>query len=237
MNDTQRAGSIVDLDVRTTAGVVYRGLQRDVLTGWFDAGAHLNERELTDRYGVSRTPLREALKELVRQGLAVAVPYRGVFVKEVSLDFARDVYEMRSGLDGIAGYHAATRATRHELDVLQGVFQRIEERSEPVADEVGQRERRDDILLLNSEFHRRVAAAAHNELLLAKHDELWVSISLVRSRVWKTDVRTRSSLEEHAELLDALSRRQPLRARTLFEAHAMRAWNFVADAFAARSRG
>src|SRR5690606_19689286 len=152
--------------------------KRDVLTGYFRPSEKLVERELTERYGVSRTPLREALKELVRSRLAVTVPYRGVFVRTVSFDFAREVYEMRAGLDGIAGYHAATRATPRELDRLADICAVIGERSEPVEDPEEQQSRRNDILLLNADFHRAVAQMAHNSVLLEKHDELWSSVSL-----------------------------------------------------------
>jgi len=215
---------------RTTAGLVFDLLKRDVLTGHYQPAEKLVERDLTERYGVSRTPLREALKELVRSRLAVTVPYRGVFVREVSFEFAREVYEMRAGLDGLAGFHAATRATALELDRLGELYARIDERSEPVDDPSEQQLRRDDILLLNTRFHRAIAETAHNRVLLEKHDELWVSVSLVRSSVWRTDVRTQSSREEHAEILAALTKRDARLARDLCELHADKAWSFVARA-------
>lgn len=222
---------------RTTAELVFERLKRDVLTGRFAPGEQLVERDLTERYGVSRTPLREALKELVRSRLAVTVPYRGAFVRPVSLDFAREVYEMRSGLDGLAGMHAATRATRDQLDRLVELFAGIDERSTPVDDADEGRERREDILLLNSRFHRTIAEAAHNGVLLKQHDELWVGVSLVRSTVWRTDVRTQSSRAEHAEILAALADRDPERARRLCEGHSARAWSFVERALEARAGG
>jgi DNA-binding GntR family transcriptional regulator len=217
---------------RTAAELTFERLKRDVLTGRFAPATRLVERDLTERYGVSRTPLREALKGLVRSQLAVTVPYRGVFVREVSVSFAREVYEMRSGLDGLAGFHAATRATTGQLDRLAELFARIDERSRPVDDARERQARREDILLLNSQFHRTIAEAAHNGFLLEKHDELWISVSLVRSRVWRTDVRTQSSREEHAEILAALAARRPRRARELCERHSSRAWSFVAEAMA-----
>lgn len=215
---------------RTTAELVFDRLKRDVLTGQFRPGEKLVERELTERYGVSRTPLREALKELVRSRLAITVPYRGVFVRQVSFDFAREVYEMRAGLDGIAGFHAATRATRSELKRLGEVCARIALLSEPVEDPDEQQERRNEILLLNMQFHRIVAEMAHNGVLLEKHDELWSSVSLVRQSVWRTGARTESSLEEHEEILDALTRRDAELARNLCERHVEKAWSFVSEA-------
>lgn len=213
---------------RTTAELVFDRLKRDVLTGYFRPSEKLVERELTERYGVSRTPLREALKELVRSRLAVTVPYRGVFVRTVSFDFAREVYEMRAGLDGIAGYHAATRATPRELDRLADICAVIGERSEPVEDPEEQQSRRNDILLLNADFHRAVAQMAHNSVLLEKHDELWSSVSLVRQTVWRTDLRTESSRDEHLEILAALRDRDAALARDLCERHAQLAWGYVA---------
>jgi DNA-binding GntR family transcriptional regulator len=222
------AGGHVNL---TTADLVYSWLKRDVLTGHFRPGERLVERELTERYQVSRTPLREALKELVRSQLAVTVPYRGVVVRQVSLDFAREVYELRAGLDSMAAALAASRATRTELKRLADIYHGIDELSDPVTDENEQQLRRDQIMLLNGEFHRTIAQAAHNALILAKHDEIWVSISLVRSGVWKTDTRTQSSREEHADILHALEARSVEQARQLCARHAELAWGFVAAAF------
>jgi len=216
---------------RTTADLVFSMLKRDVLTGHFKPGERLVERDLSERYQVSRTPLREALKELVRSQLAVTIPYRGVVVREVSFDFAREVYELRSGLDALAGELAAQRATRAELQRLRELYEDIDELSRPVANGSEQQSRRDRILLLNTEFHRAIAQSARNTLLLAKHDELWASISLVRSAVWRTGARTQSSREEHAAILDALENRDAARARELCAEHAARAWEFVSKAF------
>ena len=209
-------------------------LRDEILAGELKPGERLNEIGIAERYGVSRTPLREALKELVRSRLAITVPYRGVFVRQVSFDFAREVYEMRAGLDGIAGFHAATRATRSELRRLGEVCARIASLSEPVEDPDEQQERRNEILLLNMQFHRIVAEMAHNGVLLEKHDELWSSVSLVRQSVWRTGARTESSLEEHEEILDALTRRDAELARDLCERHVEKAWSFVSEAARAR---
>ncbi|HET8986416.1 MAG TPA: GntR family transcriptional regulator, partial [Trueperaceae bacterium] len=197
----------------------------------FRPGERLVERDLTERYEVSRTPLREALKELVRSQLAVTVPYRGVVVRQVSLGFAREVYELRAGLDSMAAALAAARATRTELDRLRGIYDAIDKLSEPVPDESELQSRRDQIMLLNGEFHRTIAQATHNALILAKHDELWVSISLVRSAVWQTAARTQSSREEHAAILEAIATRSVDTARKLCALHADRAWEYVRAAF------
>src|SRR5690606_21621463 len=119
----------------TTADLVFSWLKRDVLTGHFRPGERLVERDLTERYQVSRTPLREALKALVRSQRAVTVPERGVMVRQVSLAFAREVYELRSGLDSMAAALAAKRATPTEIDRMRPIFHGIDELSEPVSDE------------------------------------------------------------------------------------------------------
>lgn len=215
---------------RTTAEYVLELLTRDILTGRFKPGEQLVERELTERYGVSRTPLREALRSLVRSQLAVTVPYHGVYVREISFDFAREVYELRVGMDRVAGYHAATRATARQLRELREIYEAINERSQPVEGDLAQQARRDEILLLNNRFHRKITEASHNELLLAKLDELWASINLVRYGSWRTDARTESSKEEHGEILAALVDRQPDRAAALCADHAWLAWLFVSSA-------
>lgn len=209
---------------RTTAEWVVERLTDDILTGQLAPGSKLVERDLAERYGVSRTPLREALNQLVLHQLATAEAYRGVFVRKVDVPFARDVYEVRSALEGLAGKLAAERATKDEIRRIETHFRNIELLSRLQGSDQGVR---DDIMRNNTRFHRSIAAAAHNALLLGKIEEVWASVSLVRFYVWQSEDRIESSLLEHAEMLDALRRRDAERMQILCAQHAVKAWLHV----------
>lgn len=204
---------------KTASEFVFEQLRRDIVTGHLQPGQRLVERELTDRYAVSRTPLREALKRLVTAGLAINIPYRGVVIRQLSYGFARDLYDLRLGVEGLASYLAALRATATELGDLRGLYDRINNASERGA--------RDEVLVLNLEFHNTIARASHNTLLVDKVDELWASINLVRASAWQGTSRTQSSRREHKLILDAILARDPEAARHATEIHIRSSWQLV----------
>lgn len=204
---------------KTTSDLVFEQLRREIVTGHLKPGQRLVERDLTERYSVSRTPLRDALKRLVAAGLAINIPYRGVIIRQLSHGFARDLYDLRLGTEGIASYLAALRATPAELENLQQIFGCIEQASEAGA--------RDEVLVLNLEFHRAIARATHNALLIDKVDELWTSINLVRASAWHGTSRSHSSSREHRLILDAILARDPEGARHATESHIRSSWELV----------
>lgn len=211
---------------RTTAELVLAKLKDEILTGKLPPGTKLNERQLTERYEVSRTPLREALQLLVRSQLAVNIPYRGVFVQKVSFGFARNIYEVRAGLEGLAGALAAERASRLDVARLSDLYEKIEELT-PLA--LKNQSARDEIMRLNTQFHRVIAASTRNPVLATKIEELWISVNLVRFTVWQTDNRIDSSLQEHRAILEAVKARDSELARALCYSHSLKAWEHVAN--------
>lgn len=212
---------------RTTAEVVFEALKHDVISGYFQGGDRLIERDLTARYQVSRTPLRQALQELVRSGLAVAIAYRGVFVREISPSFARDVYELRANLDAMAGFYAAKRASDAELQELRKIADEVSFVSDVEDGPVSDIALIDEILALNAEFHKGIALASGNALLVEKLEELWTSINLMRYRSWRSGERAKNSRDEHLAIMRALEARNAELASNLCKLHALEAWSFV----------
>lgn len=204
---------------RTLAEVVFDQLKFEVVTGRLKAGDRLIERDLTERFNVSRTPIRQALKQLVHSGLAVAIPYRGVIVRTLSYDYARDVYDIRLGLEGTAAYLAAERATEDDMRSIKSIWRDIDQAVKDGA--------RDNVLVLNSQFHSAIARATDNELLVTRVDELWISINLARAAAWKDNSRSGSSNDEHKDILEAVLERNPEQARLAMETHIRASWRLV----------
>lgn len=141
----------------TVAGEVYRRLRQQLLLGAWTPGARLREVELAERFGVSRTPVREAVRRLLQEGLLEDRPTQGVRVREPDLAAALDAYAVREQLEGMAARLAAERADGDARVGLGALLDEVE--ASAAHDEAAQVE-------ADLAFHRRVAELAGNEPLL-----------------------------------------------------------------------
>lgn len=204
---------------KTMSEVIFERLKWEIVTGHLQPGERLVERDLTERFQVSRTPMREALKQLVRTQLAVDIPYRGVVVRTLGYEFAHHIYDLRLGMEGLSAYLAAERGSDEEFREMQRIFEQID-----AAADAGDR---DQSLVLNSEFHAAIAQATHNPLLVERVDELWTHINVVRGAAWVGNTRTDPSREEHKAVMEAILARDPLAARAAMEVHIGNSWRLV----------
>lgn len=113
-------------DYRSLHQVVESNLRRDIIDGVFSPGTHLLERELVERYGVSRGPIREVLRALEVQGLLVRTRGKGVSVAELSLDEMSEVYEMRIALEGLAARLAVEAADQVGIEQVRVAYDRLQ---------------------------------------------------------------------------------------------------------------
>jgi DNA-binding GntR family transcriptional regulator len=182
------------------------------------AGAKLNERELTARLHISRTPLREAIKMLAAEGLIQLVPNRGAFVAQPSADEVEDMLEAMGALEAICGELACTRATDAEIAVIRQAHDRMARAYE--------RRDRHSYFKLNQEIHHRIALASRNATLQRLHETLNARLYRVRFMSNKTD-RWQTAVEEHAAIAGALERRDVQAVRRLLREHLGHTWKKV----------
>jgi len=202
------AAAIEMLRANSLATLAQRELERQIISGELAVGAKLNESDIAAALGVSRGPVREAFRALDQAGLVRVEKNRGVFVRQVSLEEANEIYEVRAALEGLIGRLAAQRATSDEIDRLRGVVRRMQamERSRRAA----------AYYPLNVEFHELLAQAAHNAALLANYRRVVNQLDLYRR-----ETLTRSaenipiSTVEHREIVDAVAARDADRAERL----------------------
>jgi DNA-binding GntR family transcriptional regulator len=140
---------------RSSAGRAYDVLKRQLLRGTIKPGQRIVVEEVCSRLGVSRTPVREALVALDREGLVQTVPRRGYFAREISFREALDAYQLRMILEPIATALAARRIGQKELDVLR----RLIDSSAGGTSDIG------TLLEMNRSFHVLIAKSAGNERL------------------------------------------------------------------------
>lgn len=189
---------------------IFELLEKAVLDRSLPPGTHLIEETLAAQLGVSRTPVREAVKMLAQAGWVELHPHSGAHVRYLSVREACGVFEVREALEERAAGLAAERATDEELARLAEILERGEETasSEPDPKELAR---------LNSDFHGALGSAAHNNLLTG------LLIDLEKKVRWHFEevasVRGASSWTEHRKILDALRRRDSERARELMVTH------------------
>ena len=134
---------------------VYQGLKSQIILLEQKPGAVIREKEIMEVFGVSRTPVREALMRLEFDGLVRIVPNVGTFVEEVSFQQLKDVFEIRSHLVQLTGKLAAARISREELDEIR---QRI--------DAMRSTQDTKDLMRLDGEIHAIINKSTRNELLI-----------------------------------------------------------------------
>jgi DNA-binding GntR family transcriptional regulator len=192
-------------------------LREAILDGEFDPGTWLRQQQLADELGVSQMPIREALKELVAQGLAEHIPYRGVRVREYSADDIADIYEIRAFLEAMAARVAAERIMPEELEELRAVTSRMEGCSIPEE----RREHRE----LNSRFHEVVFTASRRAYLIHILRQLWM---VFPSMLWRDFPPTDTELlagqdaydpHEHQAIIAALEEGNSEQAEQLMRQH------------------
>ncbi|MFB7290823.1 GntR family transcriptional regulator [Actinacidiphila glaucinigra] len=168
--------------------VVLETIKHGILTGRLKPGQALVEAELAAQFGVSKTPVREALKTLAGTGLVVMSQYKGVTVRTVDAEMARQVYDVRLLLEPEALRRTVTH--RAPLDAAREALSR--------ADEAGDRA---DRSLANREFHRALYTPCGNPLLARMLDDVRDQAALVSAVVWQETPSWEQEAREHREIL------------------------------------
>ena len=197
---------------------VYTSLRRGILDGSYSQGARLGEVELAEALGVSRTPVREALRRLGSEGLVETLPNKGARVRIWSPEELNAISDLRALLEGHAAALAAPRITDDELAVMTRLVEQME-----AATVSGVIPDYDLITELNNRFHAAVAAASGN-LLLPEVSRQFIHIPIVvrTFRQYSPD-RLRQSVRQHRDVLDALSGHDPVWAEAAMRVHILSA--------------
>lgn len=178
------------------------------------AGEWIDETRLTATLGISRTPLREALKVLVGEGLLRIEPRRGCFVNELSARDLDDIFPLMAMLEGRCAYEAARKASEADLARLEPLHQQLQ--AHALAGSV------DQYYETNARIHEAVQALADNRWLSDLIDNLRKVISLSRHRSLAYAGRVKESCAEHLAIFAALKAHDPDGAEALTRKHLMR---------------
>lgn len=177
----------------------YQMVREAILRGEHAPGDALYEVALAERFGMSRTPVREALQLLVREGFVDSLPGRGYLVPRWSLSDIRELYELRESLEGFATSCAARRVTPEGIAELDALFAAYQSTSDWEA-----------WVDLGTQFHTRIIFFGGNQRLAKSLDSLKAQISQTRiSQLRDLKGRRDESTNEHELILEAIRARNP----------------------------
>lgn len=202
-------------------------LQQAIESGRFVPGDRLIERELCDLTGVSRTSIREALRELESRGLVQMVANRGPIVAVLSKDEAKALYEVRAALEGLAGEQFATRATEAQVRRLRASV-----------DAISQRARDGEVMDMPSvkdEFYEMLFEGAGNPVARSMLDTIHSRITILRRTTLSRPDRAVVMAAELDEIMKAIEARDPEAARRACVAHINMAATVALDILSSES--
>jgi len=187
----------------------YRRVRAAIIAREFPPGSRMREGELADRLGMSRTPVREALKRLEAEGLLAMAPQRGLIVAELDHQAIVELYDIREVLEGTAAAWAARHASDVEIATMAEI---VELEAAVLADPAAMSE-------LNRRLHRAIHYAAHNRYLLRSVQELSETIALLGPRGSSLPGRAAAAHEEHVGIVEAIAARDWAAAEQRARAH------------------
>jgi DNA-binding GntR family transcriptional regulator len=174
-------------------------------------GAWIDEQALTADYGISRTPLREALKVLASEGLVTLKPRRGCYVTEISEKDLDDIFPLMALLEGRCALEATARAQPEDVQGLEQIHADLERFA---------KDRQIDAFFeANQNFHLRIQEIAGNRWLLQMIQDLRKVLKLTRMHSLTIDGRLHQSLAEHRAILAAVKAHDPKRAEKAMREH------------------
>lgn len=202
-------------EYRSKSEVVAGAVREAIITGELGPGTPLRQRELAHRFGVSPTPVREALRRLEAEGLVRYNLHHGATVIEGNLGSIEENYQVRAALESLAARLAASRISDEQLETLAALHGQL----------AACRERTSAAFELNRRFHFEIYEASRSPVLLALLRLLWRSFPQGPQQVRPLP----ESVRMHAEILDAMRRRDPDAAERLTREHILDAMRLRAE--------
>ena len=208
--EASKAAGSGSLTIRVQAAI-----ENMIMSGDLRGGDRVNEIALSEKFGTSRGPLREACRALAQEGLLVAIPNRGVFVRELDLREALEVYDIRSALDELMGRLIAERASEAQIARLQDLVDEM--------DRAAGAHDLERYYPTNLEFHNSLLAYANNHRLERLYKSLIKELHLFRRKGLLQSGSMRISNEEHRQIVEAIAARDPIAAGVTMKSHVLAA--------------
>lgn len=201
--------SPVPADARPLGEVAALEIRRAIQEGRLVTGTHLTESDIAEWLGMSRTPVREAMRKLENEGLLLNQPFRGAMVMRLDVDDIRQLFSVRELLESAAAGWCAENATAAEIEAMR----------ELVKQEAGNLADPRALMALNRRFHDAVLDAAHNHFLRKAMIGVQASFPLLGDSNLLDGPRARAAHAQHRKIIDAIGRRDRTGAEAAARMH------------------
>ena len=205
--------------------IVLEALREAIVNGVLIPGERLMEIQLAEEMGVSRTPVREAIRKLELEGFVVMIPRKGAYVAGVSFKDVKDVFEIRAALEGLAAGLAAEKVTQEEIELMERA---LHYEREPASLE--------EMVQSDTDFHALLYKASRNERLIQILANLREQIQRFRTTSLAVPGRGKNAIQEHRAMVDAIARHDVEDAQSLATAHIENAANIMYEALRDKAR-
>jgi len=191
--------------------VVFNSIRGAIISGVLKPGERLMEVQLAEKMGVSRTPIREAIRKLELEGLVVMIARKGAYVADLSIKNITDVLEVRAVLEGLASGLAALRMTEEEIKDLELTARHFEQAMN--SNDV------EGVIQTDIEFHEKIFKATRNEKLLQLTNSLMEQVQRFRVMYLNKAIKSTNLIKEHYKIVEAISRRNREMAENISKIH------------------
>lgn len=198
-------------DKYSLRGKVFESIREDILSGRYEQNTELKETAIGAELGVSRTPVREALRQLELEGLVSIIPNRGAYVNMITAKDVQDIYVIRSMLEGLCARWATEHITREQLDNLEETLCLTEYHTE--------KKNYDKLYELDSLFHEQLYEVGGSRILNHVLSDFHDYVKMVRKATISTSSRSVTSTEEHRAIFEAIRDQDADRAEALAKEH------------------
>lgn len=200
-------------DNNSLSSRVFHTIREDILAGKYHTNEELKEKTIGEELGVSRTPVREALRQLELEGLVTIIPNKGAYVVGISQKDIQDIYEIRSRLEGLCARWAARNITKEQLDELEeNIF---------LAEFHASKCKYEQIVELDNKFHEILYTASDSKEMRHVLSDFHHYVQRVRRITLANPERALGSNEEHKKIVEALKQHDEEQAEKLANEHIM----------------
>ena len=198
-------------DKYSLRGRVFQSIREDILSGRYEQNTELKEAAIGAELGVSRTPVREALRQLELEGLVTIIPNRGAYVNMIIAKDVQDIYVIRSMLEGLCARWATQSITEEQLDSMEETLCLSEYHTS--------KKNYEKLYELDSLFHEQLYEAGGSRILNHILSDFHDYVKMVRKATISTSSRSVTSTEEHRAIFEAIKEKDPDKAEALAKEH------------------
>ena len=198
-------------DKYSLRGKVYDRIREDILNGVYKEHEELKEATLGEKMGVSRTPVREALRQLELEGLVEIIPNKGARVTGITKKDIEDIYQIRYLLEGLSARWATEHVTEELIDKMEETLYLTEFHAK--------KGNFMQVFELDSQFHELMYAASGSKMLNHILSDFHMYVTRMRKSILSSDSRSKNSTEEHRAILEAIKERDPDKAEQCAHDH------------------